>query len=138
MKQLLLSVLVILLSCSAKAQLMFRNTKSDTFQIAVVMHTDTKEYKGWISKGWFKLNPGDSAAVGALSGTSVYYFLHTTDNKISNGPKAFLVDQKDAFTIKGADQKSNQVAHPAYIWRNFYEIKVPQKAQQDGKLMIIL
>lgn len=139
MKHFVFGGLAILLSFSAKAQLMLKNTKSDTMQVAVAMQSDDKDFKGWISKGWYKINPGDSGAVGNLVGPVVYYFVQTTNNKTTaGGTKPFLVDPKDPFTIKDPGAKKTAEASRTYEFRKFYEIKVPAKAQKDGKLMILL
>ena len=139
MKTFTLFALAILFSVAARAQLMFKNTKAETYQVAVAVFSDTKDFKGWISKGWFRLNPGDSAAVSELSGPTVCYFLHTLDNKVSEGgTKAFLVDKKDAFAIKGADLKATEKRNPAYIWQNFHELKVPEDARKSLRLMVLL
>lgn len=118
---------------------MFKNTQTETYQMAVAVLVQSKDYNGWISKGWFRLNPGDSAAVSELSGPTVCYFLNTLDNKISKGgTKAFLVNKKDAFSIKGADLKATEMKNPAYIWRDFHVLKVPESALKSSRLMILL
>jgi uncharacterized membrane protein len=129
----------ILLTTGARAQLMFKNNQKDTLFIAIAMTEDLKESSGWTSKGWFKLLPGDSAAVNKLSGAVVFYFLKTPDGRISQGgTRPFLVDKKDAFTIKKANAKSTKDANPAYLFVDFHEMKIPEQAQKDEKFMIIL
>ena len=137
MNKLIPCLLTLFLTTSAKAQLIIKNTKTDTLQVAIVMLRDTKEFSGWVSKGWYKLNPNDSGAIGPLSGASIYYFIQTTDNKVSTGgSKAFLVDPKNPFTINGADLKSNHQEN--LKWQDFVEVKIPEKATKDGRLMILL
>jgi hypothetical protein len=48
------------------------------------------------------------------------------------------VDPKNPFEVKDPESKTYQEQHPHLEWRNFYEVKVPEKASKDGKLMIIL
>ncbi len=139
MKKYFLTAAAIAVSLAANAQLMFKNTKTEVYQLAIAVRVETKDYVGWVSKGWFRLNPGDSATVSELTGPVVCYFLQTLDNKTSQGgTRQFLVNKKDAFDIKGADLKTTEKQNPAYIWHDFHELKVSDEALRSSRLTVLL
>jgi len=125
MKVILLTLTLILTSFVAKSQVFFNNSYDEPVWVALAYYRDTKEYKGWVTKGWFKIAPGEKKEILSFNpmGQYLYYYAQTKDAKKKfEGKTSLLVHPTDAFTIKNADKEYVQKEKPAYKWYKFREV----------------
>lgn len=107
----------------AKAQIYFNNSYNEPVWVSLAYYADTKEYKGWVTQGWFKVEPGEKKEVLSYNpmGQLIYYYAQTTEKKFE-GKSYLLVDPSDAFTIKNADKEYVKKENPKYAWYKFREV----------------
>jgi len=164
MKQLLVVAVVLLCCFTAKAQIVFRNGGPDTIRIAVGTFYDTTskgvrqpEYrKAIMTKGWYKLYPGDSLVAGALIGPAVYYTVEHIKRNLYIVGDTFPVKTNDlranyreSLYISGYDLKDTAkflIKHP-YTPRGagmkvvsgfFRVVLVPEQAKKERRLLIAI
>lgn len=117
----ILFLMLLVASMTSKAQVYFKNNYDKPVYVAVAYYMSTSDYKGWVSSGWYKAEPGDKVQlIGYLPNSYIYYYAETTDNtKTFDGETSFLVHPTDAFTIKNADMDYVKTNDPAYEWKSF-------------------
>lgn len=122
MKKFLL-IIILLISITSKAQVSFKNNYTKPVNIAIAWYHNAKDFKGWYSKGWFKVEPGEKIQVlSYLPNCNIYYYAKTTDGtKIFDGKQSFLVNPSDAFTIKNADMEYVKSSNSSYKFYGFRE-----------------
>ena len=104
------------------------------------MHYQTKEFTGWVSKGWFHINPGElKAVIDLIHGSLVYYYVQNSDKRVTTGGvRPFLTDPANGFTIRNADMDYNKRERPHLVWQKFTEAKVPTPTKLSSRLTIVL
>ena len=108
-KQLLILFALIFISTSSYSQISVTNSADEPVWVAVVTYKNTKNFKGWVSSGWFKIVPGETANCGGhlYDGDNTYYVhAHTSNYESVWGSEAsFAVNKVDAFEIENADKE---------------------------------
>lgn len=110
---------------TTKAQIYFNNNYSEPVWVALAYPVDSKEYKGWVSTGWFKVEPGEKKSILNVNpnGQYIYYYAQTKDAaKKFEGEANLLCNPFDAFTIKNADKQYVKKDNPKYKWYKFRQI----------------
>lgn len=125
MKIIVLALTLILTSFVAKSQVFFKNSYDEPVWVSLAYYSSTKEYKGWVTKGWVKIAPGEKKEILKFNpmGQYLYYYAETKGTKKKfEGKTIFLAHPSDAFIIKNADKEYVQKETPAYKWYKFREI----------------
>lgn len=125
MKTILFSLFLTLTTLTAKSQVFFKNSYDEPVWVVIGYYSDTKEYKGWVTKGWYKVSPGERKEILSFNpmGQYLYYYAQTKDaQKKFEGKTNLLVHPTDAFNIKNADKEYVQKETPAYKWYKFREV----------------
>ena len=110
---------------TTKAQVFFNNNYSEPVWVSLAYFSNSKEYKGWVTKGWFKIEPGEKKEILSYNPTGqfLYYYAQTKDaTKKFEGKTNLLAHPSDAFVIKNADKEYVQKENPKYAWYKFREI----------------
>lgn len=125
-KKLILSIAILLSSyLTCRAQIYFNNNYDEPVWVSLAYFSDSKEYKGWVTKGWFKVEPGEKKEILSYNpmGQFIYYYAQTKDAaKKFEGKSSLLVDPIEAFTIKNADKDYVKKENSKLVWRQFREI----------------
>ncbi|MFH0893728.1 MAG: DUF1036 domain-containing protein [Bacteroidota bacterium] len=114
-------------SMLGKAQVNFKNNYSEPVWVSFCYYLDTKTFKGWVSKGWYKVIPGQKTQLLEYlpEFKTIYYFAKTKNGaKNFEGTTGILVDESAAFTIFNADKDYVKKENPKYAWKKFREYKV--------------
>jgi hypothetical protein len=161
MKQLLLLLAIIGQCAFAKGQFVFRNAGPDTLRIAIGTFYDSTSkgvkqeafHKAIITKGWYRLYPGDSIVAGALFGPAVYYLAEHiqgdhyilgepeprhSGNLRENYREPLLTDHnglKDTakFIVK---HPFGPVCSTSLIEGSFHVMMIPELAKRQKRLLI--
>ena len=106
-------------------QIFFENNFDRTIYVALGYYSETDEFSGWITRGWFKVIPGETAQLLSYnpSGQNLYYYAQTENGKKKfEGDASLLVNPSDKFYIKNADLKDTQTKYPSYTYYNFIHV----------------
>lgn len=106
-------------------QIYFENNFDRTIYVALGYYSETDEFSGWITRGWFKVIPGETAQLLSYnpSGQNLYYYAQTENGKKKfEGDASLLVNPSDKFYIKNADLKDTQTKYPSYKYYNFIHV----------------
>ena len=106
-------------------QIFFENNFDRTIYVALGYYSETDEFSGWITRGWFKVIPGETAQLLSYnpSGQNLYYYAQTENGKKKfEGDASLLVNPSDKFYIKNADLKDTQTKYPSYKYYNFIHV----------------
>ena len=125
MKTLLILIILTLTSLSLKSQIYFKNSYDEPVWVTLGFYSDTKEYKGWVTKGWYKVAPGEKKQILSYNPLSqnIYYYAQTKDAKKKfEGKASLLVHPTNSFTIKNADKEYVKNENSAYKWYKFREL----------------
>ena len=92
--------------------------------VAIGYYLDSKDFKGFVTKGWYKCEPGYKKEVLGWNPTNEYIYYHVQDMNGNDlgGKYSLLVDAKDAFNIRNADKAYVKESNSNYVWRNFREV----------------
>ncbi|MDX2281942.1 MAG: caspase family protein [Saprospiraceae bacterium] len=107
------------------AQIYFTN---GTNRIIYLAHASFQNgfSKNFISKGWYKIKPGESFQVGGVL-NSGYYYYHAQDeegNEWGSDSRKYLVHPTDGFKIDNADMASTKSRNSALVWKPFNEVNL--------------
>lgn len=122
MKAIVLSLIIILIPLVGKTQVYFKNNYNEPVWVTLGYYIDTKSYKGWVTKGWFKIAPGEKTEILSYNTTTqyLYYYAETRNsNRKFAGNTTFLVNPKNQFYIKNADKEYVKKENPIYKWYKF-------------------
>ena len=106
-------------------QVYFNNKYNEPEWEAIGYKSESKEYSGWVSRGWFKVDPGETKEVLSQNPFNVYiyYYAETEGGKKKfEGNSTFIVDKKDAFFIKNADMNYVLKDNQNYTFYKFREL----------------
>ena len=125
MKSILILIIFLISQKVVFSQIYFHNNNSEPVWVCIGYYSDTDEYKGWITKGWYEVVPGEKKAILGFNpmGRYIYYYAETSYGKKKfTGNSVFLVHPGKTFKIINADKQYVQNETPAYRWRNFREV----------------
>ena len=109
-------------SYSSSAQLYFKNKTSEPVWVAYAKWNDSKSEDHWFTKGWYKVEPGQTKKLAEGIGLQdyCYYFAETAEQKKKyDGNAKLLVDRSDAFRISNADKSYQAESNSNYEWEGF-------------------
>lgn len=92
----------------SKAQLKFQNSQDHPIHVAIAYYENDNSFTGWFSRGWYKIEPGETKVL--IAGDLEYstYFFYAFDSEGAEwkgaGKYLFIVDPVKAFEIKNADK----------------------------------
>ena len=125
-KSLLILIAFTLFSIKSFAQLHFKNSTNKPIRVVYAMWNDSKYQDHWYTKGWYTIDPGQTAIISNKVGLSsyVYYYAESIDNsKTYSGDTRLLVERgnhgKPGFYIKNADKKYKKESSENYHWAKF-------------------
>jgi uncharacterized membrane protein len=122
MKKITLALLFAIGIFSVKAQIFFRNNYSKPVFVSVAYFAESKDFTGFVSKGWFRVIPGEKKEIVSYNPLSqyVYYYAKACDGTEDfPGNIKLLVNNKDGFTIKNANKSYVKDEKPYLKWKNF-------------------
>ena len=122
MKNLILLAFVFVTYFYNWGQIYFENNFDRTVFVALGYYSETVDFSGWITRGWFKVIPGETAQILTYnpSGQNLYYYVQTENGKKKfEGDASLLVHPSDKFYIKNADLNDTKTKYPSYKWFNF-------------------
>lgn len=124
MRIFLIVVLFTLSSFVTNSQVYVKNNYDVPFRVALAYYESGSMFNGWITKGWFEIQPGEEKEILHYNPTGkyIYYYAHS-DNITINGNHLYLVNSKDTFTIKDADKEATYTKNPDYLWNGFKEVQ---------------
>ena len=120
----------------SKAQLKFQNSQDHPIHVAVAYYEDDNSFTGWFSRGWYEIEPGETAVL--IAGDLEYstYFFYAVDSEGAEwkgaGKYSFIVEPVNAFTIKNAD-KSYQLKDDR-IYKDFKKISTQGESTHTLRL----
>jgi uncharacterized membrane protein len=126
MKTFLFIFFLLLSSKNLFSQIFFQNNYNEPVWVCISYYSDGNEYKGWITKGWYEVAPGEKKSILNYNpmGRFIYYYAETREGKKKfTGKSTFLIHPSDSFKIKNADKQYVQNENPVYRWRNFREVE---------------
>ena len=118
------------------AQLKFQNSQDHPIHVAVAYYEDDNSFTGWFSRGWYEIEPGETAVL--IAGDLEYstYFFYAQDSEGAEwkggGKYSFIVEPVNAFTIKNAD-KSYQLKDDR-IYKDFKKISTQGESTHTLRL----
>jgi len=88
------------------SQLSFENKTRVTLRMALGYYTETSDYSGWVTEGWFELKPGElrKAITKPLDNQYYYYYATSADSTVEFTGETLLRVNKVPFKIEDADQ----------------------------------
>jgi uncharacterized membrane protein len=125
MKNLLILLFTCLLYLQNWGQIFFENNYERTVYVALGYYSETDNYSGWITRGWFKVIPGEKAELLNYNptGQNLYYYVQTENGKKKfEGDVSLLVHPTDKFYIKNADKQDTKTKYPSYKYYNFIHV----------------
>lgn len=120
----------------SNAQLLFNNSQDDPIYVAVAYYENNESFKGWFSRGWYELEPGETKVL--IAGNLEYdtYFFYAIDSKGAEwrgaGKYSFIVDPVDAFEIKNADKEYQLKGNRSY--KSFKKISTKGETEHTLRL----
>lgn len=124
-KLFLLLIITLAINCKSFAQIYFNNKYTEPVWVCIGYYSDGNNFKGWVSKGWFKIEPNETKMVLDYNPLSRYlYYYAQTQNGIKKfeGSQSFLVDPINSFLIKNADMKYVKTNNPNFKWHSFRQV----------------
>lgn len=125
MKNLLIFLFTCLMYLQNWGQIFFENNYERTVYVALGYYSVTDDYSGWITRGWFKVIPGETAVLLNYnpSGQNLYYYVETENGKKKfEGDASLLVHPTDKFYIMNADKQDTKTKYPSYKYYNFIHV----------------
>jgi uncharacterized membrane protein len=108
MKSYLFILLSLFCFTVAKSQVEVTNNYSKPIYVAIAFYESNSSFSGWVSEGWWLLEPGDTKVLGSFltNGENTFYIhAHTSDSKESWGTDIQLaVNVNESFRIKNCDK----------------------------------
>jgi uncharacterized membrane protein len=124
MKAYITVVVLILVSFTSKGQIYVKNNHNSVFRVALAYYENGSMFNGWITKGWFEVQPGEEKEILHYNPTGkILYYYASSDDIIINGNHLYLINSTEVFTIKDADKETTYTKNPTYLWYGFREIQ---------------
>jgi uncharacterized membrane protein len=124
MKKLLILLFTCVIYLQNWGQIFFENNYERTVYVAFGYYSVTDNYTGWITRGWFKVIPGETAELLNYNpdGQNLYYYVQTENGKKKfEGDASLLVHPTDKFYIKNADKQDTKALYPSYKYFKFIQ-----------------
>lgn len=112
----LIFIVICVVGFKANSQLFIKNETSKPVSIAIGWHSDGDSFDGFVTKGWYNIEPGVTIAPGLYFTSDNDHFFYYA--KGWSGNIQFLVSD-DAFEIRNADMQYQKDKNPSYRWVNF-------------------
>ncbi len=126
MKKSILTIAILFAALlTTRAQIYFQNNYDKPVWVAIGYYMSSSDYKGWVTSGWHKVEPGDKKEVLGYDpeDENIYYYAQTKGGAQKfEGQYSLLVDPKDAFTVKNADKPYVKDENPSFQWYKFRQI----------------
>jgi hypothetical protein len=123
MKILFSTVVFIFLTNQLYSQLSIKNGSSEPITVAIGWYSESEEYTGFVTKGWYNIEPGHTIDPGLYFTSNDDYFYYYAFSKSwewkGGGDYKLLIHSTDAFTIKNAHLDYVKNENSSYQWRNF-------------------
>ena len=116
-----------MVSLYSNSQLSFTNSRNRPVYVAIAYSVKSDSYDGFYSKGWYKVEPGETKKIlnGDLEYRYYYYYAYESGTDVVwEGTTSFLVHPQNAFEIKNADKKYVIEEKSEYEWRKFKTLDV--------------
>lgn len=138
MKHLIIA-LIFFSSQNVKSQLFVQNDYSEPFKVAIGFYESGVMYKGWITKGWLEIQPGETKEVLHVNPTKnkIYYYAFSEQTNLE-GQYKLLVHPDSTFRIKDANFDRTKLENENLIWLNFNEINRGISSSVQNKFTIKL
>ncbi|MBS1512428.1 MAG: hypothetical protein JST86_16400 [Bacteroidetes bacterium] len=137
-KRIVLIASLSIFSCKCFSQLVLKNKLLVPIEVCIGWNQDIGKWRGYETKGWFTIYPGQTIRPG-LTFTSnhdffLYYARTTTGvfNEVTKGI-TLLVNPTSSFDIKNADTENPKKQNPNYQWKAFKTRRVSFKKGQKRK-----
>jgi uncharacterized membrane protein len=104
------------------AQLYFKNNTSEPVEVAYAKWNDDKHKDHWFTKGWWKVDPGETKRIASGIGLQdyCYYYAQSVGGKKKyDGKSTLLIHPTDAFDLDNADKQYQKNNNPDYQWVGF-------------------
>lgn len=129
-KIILFLLLVFICSFKSEAQLYFKNHEVRPVSVALSYYHKDANFEGYISKGWYTIEPGETKMLiaGDLQYANYYYYAHDGAGVTwqGQGKYQFVVDRSNAFDIKNANMAYQKDGHSSREFKNFKKVDVGQ------------
>lgn len=121
MKNLFFTVALFFLTNQLYSQLSIKNNSSEPISIAVGWYSEKEEFTGFITKGWYNIEPGHTIDPGLYFTSNDDYFYYYAFSKTGEwkGDNKLLVHSTDAFNIENANLEYVKNQNSNYQWRSF-------------------
>src|SRR5690606_21672324 len=138
MKYILTTSLFLSVCFASFSQLNLKNNLDKPYNFSVAIFYSSFRYSGWITKGWFHLNPGEEIQIFEKNPREKYlYYYAVSETDTISGHKKFLVNPKEStFIIEGALLHTTKAHNPNYEWYKFKEVKIKRR-ERKGKAMVL-
>lgn len=137
MKLTLLSLLLAIFFSRSCGQIMINNAGRIPIQVCIGWYEKTEEFKGFVTKGWYSVVPGQTAETEIPVNpppTGIFYYIKNSKaNSASSYFIPFLVG-KSNFLIRNADMEYVKQQNISYSWRYFQQVSLfAESLQGIGK-----
>lgn len=122
MKKYTLFFLFCFFSQWAFSQIFFRNNYSKPVLVSIGYFADSKDFSGFVSRGWYRVIPGEKKEILSYNPMAqyIYYYAKAADGSEDfTGNVKLLVNNNDAFTIKNANKAYVKNEKPWLRWKSF-------------------
>lgn len=124
MKKYLIVFVVLVVNNQLFGQLSMKNNTEKPYQVAIAFFHSSFQTSGWISKGWFTINPGETKDVFYQNPREKFlYYYAFSENDTIQGTKNILVDSKETFTVNQAILEVTKETNPNLKWVKFKEVR---------------
>jgi uncharacterized membrane protein len=120
---LIISLVYIVFSNSLMAQFEIKNATDEPILVAMARYENSYDFKGWTSRGWWELVPGESKyIIGWIKFTGGTVYLHAFNDSWTWGKTVSLwVSKYDSFEIKNCDMEYHK-NNKDYLSRKFFKL----------------
>ncbi|HWY09888.1 MAG TPA: DUF1036 domain-containing protein [Bacteroidia bacterium] len=120
------------LTFGTKAQLKFMNSETQPITIAFAYYESGQDFKGFISTGWFKVEPHETITLMQVIDSPTYYY-YAHDGKGAEwggrGKYKFVVNTINAFKFKNGDMNYNENPKENCVFKDFKKVDVGNAKQ---------
>lgn len=121
LRRTLISGISFLFTINIHAQLFIKNSTNKPIDVAVAWYNEGGSFTGYVTKGWWSIEPGQTINPGiSFTSTDDYFFFYSNGWE---GDTKLLVSS-DAFTIKNADKQYVKDQSTKYKWVLFKRVDV--------------
>ena len=100
-------IIILFLNYFGFSQMAFQNKTTVPLKVAFGYYTESAEYTGWTTKGWYTVNPGDKLQVmdKPLDNEYYYYYASSADTAIEFRGSILLKVADGTFKIDHANEE---------------------------------